>query len=38
MALKRAHRKGWIEKDFEKRDFELQEVGEPIGQYVPTRG
>lgn len=34
MSLKRSFKRGWIQKDFVKQDFELNEVTEPIGQYL----
>lgn len=37
MTLKRAHRKGWVTKDFEKKDFELNEISDPIGQYLTDK-
>jgi integrase len=34
MALKRARIRGWIQKEFSKKDFGLEDVSESIGQYV----
>lgn len=35
MALKRAKEKGWIKRDFRKRDLQLLEASEPIGKIIP---
>jgi len=34
MALKRAHKRGWVSREFTKSDFELNEVHEPVGKYI----
>jgi integrase len=35
MALIRAHKREWIKRKFDRRDFPLNEVSEPIGQFIP---